>query len=150
MKAVIALGSNLGDSEKLLQEAISKLHNLFTIVAVSDLVTTTPVGGPEQDDYLNAIAIIETDHDPLDLLRLLQGIESAAGRTREVRWGPRTLDLDLIVYGDQVINSEELEIPHPRAHERIFVLQPWLAVDPYGYIPGRGEIKALLDQMLLP
>jgi len=105
MKAVIALGSNLGDSEKLLQKAISKLHNLFTIVAVSDLVTTTPVGGPEQDDYLNAIAIIETDHDPLDLLRLLQGIESAAGRTREVRWGPRTLDLDLIVYGDQVINS---------------------------------------------
>jgi 2-amino-4-hydroxy-6-hydroxymethyldihydropteridine diphosphokinase len=150
MKAVIALGSNLGDSEKLLQEAIYKLHDLFTIVAVSDFVTTTPVGGPEQDDYLNAIAIIETDRDPLDLLRLLQGIESAAGRIREERWGPRTLDLDLIVYGDQVIDSEELEIPHPRAHERIFVLQPWLAVDPDGYIPRRGEIKTLLDQILLP
>ena len=148
MKAVIALGSNVGDSEKHLQEAISQLQKLFTVVTVSDFITTTPVGGPEQDDYLNAIAIIETDRKPIDLLRLLQSIEFAAGRTREVRWGPRTLDLDLIVYGDHVINSEELEIPHPRAHERIFVLQPWLSVDPHGQIPGKGEVQGLLDQIL--
>ncbi len=144
MKVVIALGSNLGDREENLNRAEAELSEVIRIDAISTFIETDPVGGPAQPDYLNAVLIGDCDRQPEELLQLLLQIESRLGRIRDVKWGPRTLDLDLIVAGDLFIDSEELHIPHPRAHERAFVLAPWLEIDPDGYIPGKGRISDLL------
>lgn len=144
MKVVIALGSNLGDREENLNRAEAELSEVIRIDAISTFIETDPVGGPAQPDYLNAVLIGDCDRQPEELLQLLLQIESRLGRVRDVKWGPRTLDLDLIVAGDLFIDSEELHIPHPRAHERAFVLAPWLEIDPDGYIPGKGRISDLL------
>ncbi len=114
------------------------------VVAVSPVYETAPVGGPEQADFLNAVVIVATRLPAGRLLERCHSVEAALGRTREVVWGPRTLDLDLIVYGDVVSDDPALTLPHPRAHERAFVLAPWLAVDPDAQIPGRGRVDALL------
>ncbi len=144
MKVVIALGSNLGDREENLNRAEAELSEVIRIDAISTFIETDPVGGPTQPDYLNAVLLGDCDRQPEELLQLLLQIESRLGRVRDVKWGPRTLDLDLIVAGDLFIDSEELHIPHPRAHERAFVLAPWLEIDPDGYIPGKGRISDLL------
>ena len=144
MKVVIALGSNLGDREANLNRAEAELSEVIRIDAISTFIETDPVGGPEQPDYLNAVLVGDCDREPEELLQLLLQIESRLGRVRDVKWGPRTLDLDLIVAGDLFIDSQELQIPHPRAHERAFVLAPWLEIDPAGYIPGKGRIADLL------
>ena len=144
MKVVIALGSNIGDTNSHLHHAIEELGKLFEITAVSSFYKTAPVGGPAQDDFLNAVLIGQSDLDPLDLLVAMQEIEALAGRTRDIHWGPRTLDLDLISYGDHEIHEPHLEIPHPRAHERQFVLEPWYEIDPEAELIGRGSIKDLL------
>ncbi|MEI8066494.1 MAG: 2-amino-4-hydroxy-6-hydroxymethyldihydropteridine diphosphokinase [Actinomycetes bacterium] len=144
MKVIIALGSNLGDREENLNRAEAELSEVIRIDAISTFIETDPVGGPEQPDYLNAVLIGDCNRQPEELLQLLLQIESRLGRVRDVKWGPRTLDLDLIVAGDLFIDSEELQIPHPRAHERAFVLAPWLEIDPDGYIPGKGRIADLL------
>lgn len=144
MKVVIALGSNMGDTNSHLHHAIDELEKIIAIKAVSSFYKTAPVGGPEQEDYLNAVLIGECDMDPLDLLVAMQEIETMAGRTREIHWGPRTLDLDLISYGDHEIHEPHLELPHPRAHERAFVLEPWLEIDPDGVLIGHGPIAELL------
>lgn len=147
MKIVIALGSNMGDSNSHLHHAIDLLGQSVEIVKVSSFFKTAPVGGPPQDDYLNAVLIAESAIDPLDLLVLLQEIEALSGRVREVPWGPRTLDLDLISYGDLEIHEPHLDIPHPRAHERTFVLEPWLEIDPLADLVGHGPIRELLAQI---
>jgi 2-amino-4-hydroxy-6-hydroxymethyldihydropteridine diphosphokinase len=147
MKVVIALGSNIGDSRAFLDGAVAQLRDSIDVQRVSSYHLTAPVGGPEQDDYLNAVLIGDTDLAPLELLQVLQGIEAEAGRTREIKWGPRTLDLDLIAYGDSEIFLAELEIPHPRAHERRFVLEPWLEIDPDGVLVGRGPISEILHSL---
>jgi 2-amino-4-hydroxy-6-hydroxymethyldihydropteridine diphosphokinase len=144
MKAVIALGSNIGDTNSHLHHAIDVLGRSIEIKAVSSFYKTVPMGGPAQDDYLNAVLIAESEMDPLDLIVLLQEIEVLAGRTREVHWGPRTLDLDLISFGDLVLQEPHLELPHPRAHERTFVLEPWLEIDPEAELIGHGNIRELL------
>jgi len=144
MKVVIALGSNIGDSAALLDEAVEKLNEIITVTHLSTYIETEPVGGPEQPNYLNAVLIGETELDSLELLRSMLKIEAELGRTREVRWGPRTIDLDLIVAGDEVIDTPELQLPHPRAHERAFVLEPWLEIDPAAAIPGKGLVSRLL------
>ena len=144
MKVVIALGSNIGDSAALLDEAVEKLNEIIAVTHLSTYIETEPVGGPEQPNYLNAVLIGETELDSLELLRLMLKIEAELGRTREVRWGPRTIDLDLIVAGDEVIDTPELQLPHPRAHERAFVLEPWLEIDPAAAIPGKGLVSMLL------
>jgi len=144
MKVVIALGSNIGDTNSHLHHAIEELGKLFEITAVSSFYKTAPVGGPVQDDFLNAVLVGQSDLDPLDLLVAMQEIEDLAGRTRDIHWGPRTLDLDLISYGDHEIHEPHLEIPHPRAHERQFVLEPWYEIDPEAELIGRGSIKDLL------
>ena len=144
MKVVIALGSNLGDREENLNRAEAELSEVIRVDAISTFIETDPVGGPEQPDYLNAVLIGDCNRQPEELLQLLLQIESRLGRVRDVKWGPRTLDLDLIVAGDLFIDSEELQIPHPRAHERVFVLAPWLEIDPDGYIPGKDRIADLL------
>jgi 2-amino-4-hydroxy-6-hydroxymethyldihydropteridine diphosphokinase len=143
MKVVIALGSNLGDREATLLSAVHKLAELITVVKVSSFHETAPVGGPEQPDYLNAVLIGESALAPADLLMEMQRIELEAGRERIEHWGPRTLDLDLINAGNLVIESESLTLPHPRAHERRFVLDPWLEIDPQATLPGFGEVRLL-------
>lgn len=143
MKVVIALGSNLGDRHATLDAAVEALRTIITVSAVSTYIETAPVGGPEQPDYLNAVLIGESDLSPEALLEKMQVIEAGAGRERIERWGARTLDLDLIIAGDLVQESEFLTLPHPRAHERRFVLDPWLELDPAAILPGYGEVRLL-------
>ena len=147
MKAVIALGSNLGNRELNIDSEIAELVKIVEITHLSTNHETDPVGGPEQPKYLNAIAIAETELEPEELLIAMLEIENKLGRKREVHWGPRTLDLDLIVFGDEVIDSEILVLPHPRAHERRFVLEPWLEIEPDAYIPGIGKVESILQQI---
>lgn len=147
MKAVIALGSNLGNRELYIDSAVAELAKIIEITHLSTNHETDPVGGPEQPKYLNAIAIAETELDPRGLLIVMLEIENKLGRKREVHWGPRTIDLDLIVFGDEIIDSEVLVLPHPRAHERKFVLEPWLEIEPDAYIPGIGEIENILQRI---
>jgi 2-amino-4-hydroxy-6-hydroxymethyldihydropteridine diphosphokinase len=137
-RALIGLGSNLGDRKRTLDAAVAGLGETPGIVVhrVSKYYETAPVGGPEgQGNYLNAAAELETTLQPLELLHVLQSIEDRAGRVRSVRWGPRTLDLDLLLFGDRVIETDELQVPHPRMAGRRFVLEPLAeiaatAVDP--------------------
>lgn len=144
MKVVIALGSNIGDTNSHLHHAIDELGKSIEITAVSSFYRTVPMGGPAQGEYLNAVLVAESGMDPLDLLIIMQEIEVMAGRTRDVHWGPRTLDLDLIAFGDLLISEPHLELPHPRAHQRTFVLEPWLEIDPDAQLPGLGSISDLL------
>jgi 2-amino-4-hydroxy-6-hydroxymethyldihydropteridine diphosphokinase len=147
MKIVLALGSNLGDRESNLDQAISELEKIIEITHLSTLHETAPVGGPKQGDYLNAVLIGETQLDPHELLALTSKIETKLGRVREVRNGPRTVDIDLIVFGALQIKTPDLELPHPRAHEREFVLAPWLEIDPDAQIPGRSSVAKILAEL---
>ena len=144
MKAVISLGANIGDANANLNLAIGLLREATQVLAVSSYLQTKPVGGPEQPDYLNAVAIIESELPAKDLLALLNGIETAMGRTREIHWGPRVIDLDLIQYGGLLVNDEKLTLPHPRAHERRFVLAPWFEIEPEAVLLTHGRISDLL------
>ena len=144
MKVVIALGSNLGDRAATLDAAIDSLRKIIEVKSVSTFIETDPVGGPEQPDYLNAVLIGESELEPIQLLFAMQEIELLAGRERVERWGARTLDLDLIVAGDNEMETERLTLPHPRAHERRFVLDPWLEIEPGAILPGKGEVRLLL------
>ena len=141
-RAVLAVGSNLGDRMGHLQGAIDALAEQVDIVAVSAVYETAPVGGPDQDDFLNAVLIAETSLAPFDLLALCQRVEADHDRVREVRWGPRTLDVDIIAMEGEVLDDATLTLPHPRAHERAFVCVPWLDVDPGATLP-QGPIASL-------
>jgi 2-amino-4-hydroxy-6-hydroxymethyldihydropteridine diphosphokinase len=147
MKAVVALGANIGNPSEQMDLAIAMLKEATDVIAVSTNYTTKPVGGPEQPDYINAVCILESDLPALDLLSLLQGIEKSLGRERIERWGPRTIDLDLIQYGSLLSKAEELELPHPRAHERRFVLEPWHEIEPDAVLLTHGKISELLAQL---
>jgi len=148
--AYIGLGSNLGDREKMLRGALDALreHEGIEVTAVSRFHETEPVG-PPQGKYLNAAAEIRTTLDPRKLLGALQETEDRFGRERAVRWGPRTLDLDLLLYGDVIINEPDLQVPHPHMHERLFVLEPLCEIAPHVIHPalGRhaGELSAELQ-----
>lgn len=144
MKAVIALGSNLENRKLNLDIAITHLDELLQDLKSSPYFETKPVGGPPQNDFINAVVIGDCNLVPEELLRELLKIEDQLGRVRESKWGPRIIDLDLIVYGEQVIDTKFLKLPHPLAHSREFVLKPWLAIDPEGEIPGVGTVKSLL------
>jgi len=145
MKAVISLGANIGDPKANLDLAVGLLREATEVIAVSSYLQTKPVGGPEQPDYLNAVAIVESDLPAKDLLSLLNGIETAMGRTREIHWGPRVIDLDLIQYGGLLVQDEKLTLPHPRAHERRFVLAPWFEIEPEAILLTHGRISDLLN-----
>lgn len=147
MKAVIALGSNMGDSSENLDLALALLREATELLLVSSYYRTKPVGGPEQPDYLNAVCVIESELTAMDLLQLLQGIEKSMGRERLERWGPRTIDLDLIQFGGLLSKSAQLELPHPRAHERKFVLEPWHEIEPDAILLTHGRISQLLEQL---
>lgn len=144
MRVVIALGANLGDRLQTLHDAVEELASQVTVTAVSSVYETDPVGGPEQPAYLNAVVIGETALSAHETLNFLQQIEANHGRTREVRWGARSLDLDILDADGLMLSVPDLELPHPRAHERAFVLVPWLEVDPQATVAGHGLVSDLL------
>lgn len=152
--AVIALGANLGDPAATLTAAVREIDALpgVSVRAVSPFVDTAPVGGPpDQPRFCNAVLLADTRLPARALLQALHGIEAAHGRTREVHWGPRTLDLDVVQIGDPaegsdlVESSEHLVVPHPRAHERSFVLAPWHEVDPAAVLRHDGRVVRVAD-----
>jgi 2-amino-4-hydroxy-6-hydroxymethyldihydropteridine diphosphokinase len=145
-RVVIALGSNLGDRMASLQGAVDALCGPpgLSYLAVSPVYETAPVGGPSQPDFLNAVLLATTVRPARAVLARGQAAEAARRRVRTVAWGPRTLDVDIIAYGDVVSDDPALTLPHPRAHERAFVLAPWHDVDPDAKIPGRGAVADLL------
>jgi 2-amino-4-hydroxy-6-hydroxymethyldihydropteridine diphosphokinase len=143
---VLALGSNVGDRLANLQGGVDALcaRPGLDDVAVSPVYETAPVGGPAQPDYLNAVLVAATALPARAVLDRGLEAETALRRVRGQRWGPRTLDIDVIVYGTEVSDDPALTLPHPRAHERAFVLAPWHDVDPGAVIPGRGRVADLL------
>lgn len=145
-RVVLALGSNQGGRLAMLQGAVDALADTpdLTVLAVSPVYETDPVGGPEQPDFLNAVVVAEGPQSPRTLLERALAIEDAFDRTREVRWGPRTLDVDVIVVGDEVVDEPDLVVPHPLAAERAFVLVPWADADPAAVVPGAGPVTELL------
>ena len=147
MKAVVALGANIGNPLEQMNVAIALLREATDVKAVSRYISTKPVGGPVQTDYLNAVCILESDLPAIDLLAMLQGIEKTLGRERIEHWGPRTIDLDLIQYGSLLSAADELQLPHPRAHERRFVLEPWFEIEPDAILLTHGKISELLAQL---
>jgi 2-amino-4-hydroxy-6-hydroxymethyldihydropteridine diphosphokinase len=148
MKAVIALGANMGNPQENIDLAIALLREATDIQAISSMYRTAPVGGPEQPDYINAVVLAESELPATDFLNMLHGIEKTLGRERTIHWGPRTIDLDLIQYGSILSSSQELLLPHPRAHERRFVLEPWLEVDPDAHLLTHGPVEHLLSALL--
>lgn len=136
-EAFVAFGSNLGDKEKFIDEAIEALSNLpqINIVAISDKIVTEPYGNVEQDVFLNGVMKIETLLPADELLQILQKVEEHAGRERKIHWGPRTLDLDIIFYDDDIISEDDLIVPHPDMKNRNFVLKPLMQIAPYKLHP---------------
>jgi 2-amino-4-hydroxy-6-hydroxymethyldihydropteridine diphosphokinase len=147
MRAVIALGANIGDPQEQMDLAVTMLRAATDVIAVSTYHRTAPVGGPAQPDFLNAVCIAESELPAIDLLSLLHGIEKSLGRERIQRWGPRTIDLDLIQYGPLISKAAELELPHPRAFERRFVLAPWIEIEPDAVLLTHGKVAELLEQL---
>jgi len=150
-RAVLSLGANLGDRAATLRAALTALKD-DGLVARSTLYETPPWGPVEQPPYLNAIAIVRGDRDAAGWLARAHELEQAAGRTREVRWGARTLDVDVVTVtaddGSPVLSDDPgLTLPHPRAHERAFVLVPWSSLDPTAVLPGHGNVADLLAKL---
>ena len=142
---VLALGSNLGDRMDNLQHGIDVLDGAgLALAAVSGVFETAPVGGPAQADYLNAVLLARSSLPAREILARCVTAEQTAGRIRTIRWGPRTLDVDIITCGEERSADPDLTLPHPRAHERAFVLAPWLDVQPAAILPGWGAVADLL------
>jgi len=148
MKVVIALGANLGNPRVQINTAIEALRAYIQISAISTFIETTPFDVPDvQPNYLNAVLMGTTDVPALTMMRKLLEIEENLGRIRISHNGARTIDLDLIDYNGEISESEELVLPHPRAHIRRFVLEPWLEIDRDAYLPGRGAVRELLASL---
>ena len=150
-RAVLSLGANLGDRAGTLRAALTALAD-DGLVARSTLYETPPWGPVQQPPYLNAVAVVRGDRDAAGWLALAHELEQAAGRTREVRFGPRTLDVDVVtVTGDDgapvLSDDPRLTLPHPHAHERAFVLLPWATLEPGAVLPGRGRVAELLEAL---
>ena len=152
-RCYIALGSNLDDPLSQVRQAMTELQELAEsrLISVSSLYRSKPMGPAEQPDYINAVAAIDTGLSPHALLDALQAIEQAHGRVRKgERWGPRTLDLDVLLYGEQVIDDQRLIIPHPGIAERAFVLYPLSEITSEDFnIPGHGPLQALLTRVAI-
>ncbi len=149
VRAFVALGSNLGDPQATVQAALAALGNLprSTLTAVSSLYLSAPVGLYNQPDFINAVAALETQLSADALLEELFAIEARFGRKRDYLHAPRTLDLDLLLHGDETRRTAQLTLPHPRMHERAFVLLPLLEIAPNAVIPGHGPATALLESV---
>lgn len=150
-RAYVGLGSNLGDREGTIRRALELLaaHPGIRVLAVSGLRETDPVGFLEQPRFLNGAVALDTDLDPRELLEALLAVERRLGRKRGrgPRFGPRTIDLDLLVYGEEQVDEPGLRVPHPRLHERRFALEPLAELDPDLVVPGRGPVRDLLARL---
>jgi 2-amino-4-hydroxy-6-hydroxymethyldihydropteridine diphosphokinase len=149
-RAYVGLGANLGDREATIRRAVELLgeQDGIEVLAVSTLRETDPVGVEDQPWFLNGAAAIETTLGPGELLGVLLGVERVLGRVRDgVRFGPRTIDLDLLLYGDETLDDPGLTVPHPRLHERRFALEPLAELAPGLAIPGRGRVSDLLARL---
>lgn len=148
MKVFLALGSNVGDCKANIAEAVEKLSEKVSNIKVAPLFISKAVGYTDQPDFHNTALVGETDLKPEELLDFVKSIEQEVGRVYRFRWGPREIDIDIIFYGDQVYKSERLEIPHPRMHERDFVLVPLVALEPELVHPKLGKsVQKLLSQL---
>jgi 2-amino-4-hydroxy-6-hydroxymethyldihydropteridine diphosphokinase len=150
VRAYIGLGANLGEREATLRRALDLVAREpgIEVVGVSSFRETDPVGLAEQPRFINAAAVLETALPARALLERLLAVERALGRTRDgPRFGPRTIDLDLLLYGDAVIDEPGLHVPHPRLHERRFVVEPLLELDPALVVPGRGPLSAVAAEL---
>lgn len=144
----IGIGSNLEDPLTRVKQAIKQLMTLkqSKLISCSSLYASKPMGPDDQPDYINAVVSIKTQLSAIDLLDELQQLETGHGRIRTgQRWGPRTLDLDILLYGEKIINSDRLVVPHPGLHERAFVLYPLHEISPELIIPGKGHLATLLE-----
>ena len=152
VRAYVGLGSNLGDREGVIGDAVSALgsHPDIEVLQVSSLRETEPWGPVEQPPFLNGAAAVETSLEPRALLDVLLEVERRLGRVRDERWGPRTIDLDLLLYGDTVVDEPGLTVPHPRLRERAFALEPLLELDPDLVVPGQGSAAILLASLERP
>lgn len=148
-QAVFSLGSNLGDRYEYLQGAVNHLRATpgLELVSISSVYETSPVGIEDQPDFLNLVVLTQSSLASTVMLERALAIEDAFDRVRDVAGGPRTVDVDLIAVDDRVINNEMLVLPHPRAHERAFVLVPWLEVDPDAQLVGKGAVAQLVSQV---
>ncbi|MFC5953202.1 2-amino-4-hydroxy-6-hydroxymethyldihydropteridine diphosphokinase [Streptomyces pratens] len=148
-RAVVSLGANLGNRLETLQGTVDALEDTpgIRVKAVSPVYETEPWGVEpgSQPSYFNAVVVLRTTLPPSSLLERAHAVEEAFHRVRDERWGPRTLDVDIVSYADLLSDDPQLTLPHPRAHERAFVLVPWHDVDPEAELPGRGPVAALLD-----
>jgi 2-amino-4-hydroxy-6-hydroxymethyldihydropteridine diphosphokinase len=142
--AYVGLGANLGDREATIRAAVAELPG---VLGVSSLRETDPVGVTDQPRFLNGVVALETALPPRELLEVLLAVERRLGRERKERWGPRTIDLDLLLYGDEVIAEDGLTVPHPHLHERRFVLEPLAEVAPKLVVPGLGGVEDLLAEL---
>ena len=142
--AYVGLGANLGDRDATIRAAVAELPG---VVAISPLRETDPVGVTDQPRFLNGVAALETELAPRELLDVLLAVERRLGRERRERWGPRTIDLDLLLYGDEVIDEDGLTVPHPRLRERRFVLEPLADLAPKLVVPGLGGVEELLAEL---
>ena len=145
-RAYVGLGANLGPREETLRRAVELIDRTLGIdvLAVSELRETEPVGAVDQPPFLNGAVALETSLSARELLDLLLDVERELGRVRNERWGPRLVDLDLLLYGAETIDEPGLRVPHPRLHERRFALEPLAELDPDLVIPGRGRVSALV------
>ena len=150
MKSIIAIGSNIGDRRRYIDRALEMIEKRAgEITAVSDIIETKAYGYEDQDDFLNMAMEIETDLGPRELLACLNGIEADLDRTREIRWGPRTIDLDIIFYGSRIIDEEDLHIPHIEFALRDFVLRPICQIAPDLVDPRSGKTIRVIWQELM-
>lgn len=149
--AVLSIGSNMDDSRELLDSVYRDFAGMGQLRAASSIYRTPAWGVEDQPDFLNAILLVEVDQTPLELLYRGQELENAAGRVRVQKWGPRTLDVDIVAAWDSdtteiTSDTEELRLPHPHAHQRAFVLQPWLEINPDAVLGGQ-RVAELLDEL---
>ena len=147
-QVVLSLGSNLGNRLSYLQGAVDKLYELGEkVIAVSPIYETAPWGPVEQDDYLNCVVALETTRSAREVMNLGHEIEQFYQRTRDVKWGPRTLDIDVLAVGQECLRDPDLVIPHPYAHQRAFVVVPWLDIDSNAEIPRQGALSQLVKKL---
>jgi 2-amino-4-hydroxy-6-hydroxymethyldihydropteridine diphosphokinase len=149
------LGSNVGDPARALQQAVDgvAVADGVTVAAVSSVYETDPVGGPEQPDYLNAVVAVDTDCTPRELLEIAKRLEAEAGRVPGERWGPRPLDVDVLLVGDDEVDEDDLVVPHPRLYERAFVMVPLAELDPMlaPWVPaGEAGVRRTELELVLP
>lgn len=151
MKAYIGLGSNIGDREVNIRRALDLLgeHSGIIVAGVSSLYETAPVGYVDQPDFINAVAILETDLSPHELLAVLLKVEEQMGRVRTIRWGPRVIDIDILLYGDVQVEENDLQVPHPRMMERRFVLEPLAEIAPDLVLPDGRTAKDAAEEIIV-